>query len=269
MSERAVDSLINSSFLNPENEASLGYLFKDIADRPTLDSPEALLEQLDAADIGACVISIMQGDHAEWVGRAHQQYPTKILPAMIVNPLEGYKEIQRVVEYYERFGVRCLRIPPFRYSLPPTDRVYWPFYVKALELDLSVSMNAGMPGPRRPGYVQNPVYYDEVAFHFQDLRLIMTHCGQPWIEEAISTITHWDNVYMSCCAVAPKYWPENFVYFINTRGKQKMMFGTEYPTIVWDRGRQEADALGLRENVKSLFFRENACRAYNYQFDVS
>lgn len=269
MVERAVDSLINSSFLNPANEGGLGYLFKNIADRPLLDSAEALLEQLDNAGIGACVVSIMEPDHAEWVGRAHQQYPAKILPAMIVNPLKGFKEIQRVTEYYERYGVRCLRIPPFRYLLPPTDRVYWPFYMKALELDMSVSMNAGMPGPRMPGHVQNPMHYDEVAYHFQDLRIIMTHCGQPWTEEAISTIAHWNNVYMSCCAVAPKYWPENFVRFINTRGKEKMMFGTEYPTIVWERGRQEIEDLALRDNVKPLFFSENACRAYNFEFDVS
>ena len=61
----------------------------------------------------------------------------------------------------------------------------------------------------------------------------MTHCGQPWIDEAISTMAHWENVYMSCCAVGPKYWREDFVYFINTRGKEKMMYGTEYPVTNW------------------------------------
>ena len=266
--QRAVDSLINSSFLGA-GDGGLGYLFKDIADRPKIDSAQALLEILDASDIGACVISIMEPDHAEWVAAAHQRFPSKILPAMIVNPLRGFEEVQRVVAYHERYGVRCLRIPPFRYTLPPTDRAYWPFYVKALELNLAVSMNAGMPGPRRPGHVQNPIHYDEVAFHFPDLRLIMTHCGQPWIDEAISTITHWDNVYMCCCAVAPKYWPEDFVRFINTRGREKMMFGTEYPTIPWERGRAEVEGLGLRAAVQPLFFRDNACRAYDFEFDVA
>lgn len=227
-----------------------------------------MLELLDAADIGACVISIMQPDHAEWVGKAHQQFPKKILPAMIVNPLEGIDEIRKVTEYYEKYGVRCLRIPPFRYSLPPTDRVYWPYYVKAIEWGIAVSQNAGMPGPRKPGWVQNPIHYDEVAYNFPELKLIMTHCGQPWIDEAISTMTHWDNVYMSCCAVAPKYWREDFVYFINTRGKEKMMFGTEYPTIEWERGRAEIDALELRPQVQPLFFVENAKRAYNWDADL-
>lgn len=266
---RAIDSLVNSSFLGPVGEGGLGYLFRDIKDRPRIESPEQLLEALDAANIGACVVSIMEPEHAEWVGAAHAQYPKKILPAMIVNPLGGMAEIRRVVEYHEKYGVRCLRIPPFRYTLPPTDRVYWPFYVKAIELDIAVSMNAGMPGPRRPGWVQNPIYYDEVAHHFPELRLIMTHCGQPWIEEVISTIAHWDNVYMSCTSVAPKYWPENFVQFINTRGREKMMFGTEFPTIDWVRGRSEVDELPLRENVVPLFLAENARRAYKWDAGVN
>lgn len=270
MSDRivAIDSLVNSSFLSSGGDGGLGYLFKDINQRPPIKEPEDLLAQLAEADIGACVLAIMEPAHAEWVGQAHARYPAKILPAMIVDPLKGMDEIRRVVEYHEKYGVRCLRIPPFRYTLPPTDRVYWPFYVKAIELDIAVSMNSGMPGPRRPGWVQNPIHFDEVAYHFQELRLIMTHCGQPWIEEAISTIAHWDNVYMSCTSVAPRYWPENFVQFINTRGREKMMFGTEYPTIPWNRGREEVEALGLRDKVLPLFLAENAKRAYRWDADV-
>lgn len=266
---RAIDALVNSSFLNAKDGSGLSYLFKDIAERPPIRTPENLLQELDRAGIGAAVVSIMEPEHAEWVSKAHQQYPHKILPAMIVDPTKGMAEIRRVVEYHKLHGVRCLRIPPFRYSLPPTDRVYWPFYVKAIELGIAVSMNAGMPGPRRPGWVQNPMYFDDVAFHFPELRLVMTHCGQPWTAEALSVIAHWDNVYMACTSVAPKYWPAELVQFINTRGKEKMMFGTEYPTIDWQRARDEIAALTLRDEVKQAFFVENARRAYAWDADVS
>lgn len=269
MSVRAIDSLINSHFLDKNQEGTTSYLFKDLKNRRKIDDVDQLLNQLNENGVGACVISIMEEKYASWVSQAHIRYPRKILPAMIVDPRRNLKEIQKVVHYHETYGVRCLRIPPFRYMLPPTDRIYWPFYVKACELNIAVSMNAGMPGPRNPGWVQNPIYYDEVAFHFPELRLIMSHCGQPWTEEAISTLLHWDNIFMSCCAVAPKYWPEQFIHFINTRGKEKMMFGTEYPTITWERARTELHSLNLRENVQSLFFNENAKRAYNWDADVN
>lgn len=266
--QTAIDSLVNSTFLASDQSGGLGHLFKDLKDRPKIETVDHLLEQLHEAAIGAAVVSIMDPSHAEWVGKAHSTHPKKILPAMIVNPLGGMDEVRRVVHYHQEYGVRCLRIPPFRYSLPPTDRVYWPFYVKAIELDMAVSMNAGMPGPRRPGWVQNPMFFDEVAFHFPELRLIMTHCGVPWTDEAISTIAHWDNVFMSCTSVAPKYWPPQFVQFINTRGREKMMYGTEYPTVPWDRSRDEIETLALREEVQSLFFVENAQRAFNWEVDL-
>jgi len=266
---RAIDSLVNSSFLSPGSDGALAHLFKDIGDRQRIETAEDLLAMLEAADIGAAVVSIMEPAHAEWVAEAHRRHPGKVLPAMIVDPTRGMSEVRRVVEYHERYGVRCLRIPPFRYTLPPTDRVYWPFYVKAIELDIPVSMNAGMPGPRRPGWVQNPVQYDEVAFHFPELRIVMTHCGQPWTEEAISVIAHWDNVFMSCTSVAPKYWPESLVQFINTRGKEKMMFGTEFPTIPWVRARDEIDALDLRPDALPLFFADNARRIFKWDADLA
>jgi predicted TIM-barrel fold metal-dependent hydrolase len=266
---RAVDALVNSSFLQGGEGRALGYLFKDIDQRQPITEAEHLLAAMDAAGVGAAVVSIMQPEHADWVADAHRRFPRKILPAMIVDPTKGMDEIRRVVEYHERHGVRCLRIPPFRYEKPPTDRIYWPFYVKAIELGIPVSMNAGMPGPRRPGWVQNPMYYDEVAYHFPELRLIMTHCGQPWTEEVFAVIVHWDNVYMATTSVAPRYWPDSFVHFINTRGRDKMLYGTEYPTVPWDRSRDELDERGLREDVATLFFAENARRVYGWDADVS
>jgi predicted TIM-barrel fold metal-dependent hydrolase len=265
----AIDALVNSAFLNEDAGKGLSYLFKDINARPQMRSPEELLERMGEAGVGAAVVSIMEPDHAEWVGAAHRAFPRKILPAMIVDPRRGYTEIQRVVEYHERYGVRCLRIPPFRYQAPPTDRIYWPFYVKAIELDIPVSMNAGMPGPRMPGAVQNPMHYDEVAYHFPELRIVMTHCGQPWVDEALSVMAHWDNVFMATTSVAPKYWTPEFVQFINTRGREKMLYGTEFPTIPWDRSRAEIEQLGIRDESAVLFFEENARRVFKWDADLA
>lgn len=265
----AIDALVNSTFLNEDASSGLSYLFKDITARPPLRTPEELLARMGESGVGAAVVSIMEPDHAEWVGAAHRAFPRNILPAMIVDPRRGFAEIQRVVEYHERYGVRCLRIPPFRYQAPPTDRMYWPFYVKAIELDIPVSMNAGMPGPRMPGSVQNPMHYDEVAYHFPELRIVMTHCGQPWVDEALAVMAHWDNVFMAATSVAPKYWTPEFVQFINTRGKAKMLYGTEYPTIAWDRSRGEIEQLHLRDDAALAFFAENARRVFKWDADMT
>jgi hypothetical protein len=74
---RAIDSLVNSSFLNPDAVAGLRHLFKEIDGRPAIETAEDLLARLDAADIGAAVVSIMEPAHAEVVANAHSQYPNK------------------------------------------------------------------------------------------------------------------------------------------------------------------------------------------------
>jgi uncharacterized protein len=265
----AIDALVNSSFLNEDAGKGLSHLFKDIEGRPALRSPEELIQRMGESAVGAAVVSIMQPEHAEWVGAAHKEFPRKILPAMIVDPRRGFPEVQRVVEYHERYGVRCLRIPPFRYQVPPTDRIYWPFYVKAIELDIPVSMNAGMPGPRMPGSVQNPIYYDEVAYYFPELRIVMTHCGQPWVDEALSVMTHWDNVFMAATSVAPKYWTPEFVRFISTRGRERMLYGTEYPTIAWGRSRAEIEERGIGDEAAAEFFENNARRVFKWDADTA
>ncbi len=95
---RAIDSLVNSSFLQGGEGGGLNYLFKDMAERRPITDADQFLQVLDAADIGAAVVSIMQPEHAEWIGDAHRRYPRKILPAMIVDPTKGMAEVRRVVE---------------------------------------------------------------------------------------------------------------------------------------------------------------------------
>ena len=67
---RAIDSLINSSFLNPGDEG-LAHLFKDLKERPKIDSPEQLLEILDKSAICAVVVSSMVPANAAGVGESH------------------------------------------------------------------------------------------------------------------------------------------------------------------------------------------------------
>ena len=264
---RPLDALITTIFLNGE-ASTVSHLFPDMQDRPPIEEPADLIALLDEAGVGAAVLCIARAEHAEWVGRARAQYPRRIFASMAVDPTLGVPELRRVNEYCERYGVRGLNMAPFRYTLPPTDRVFWPFYAKAVELDLAVSMPVGMPGPRRPGWVQRPAYYDEVAFHFPELRLVLTHCGQPWIEETIAVVAHWENVALACTSVAPKYWPEALIQFINTRGRSKTLFGTDYPVLTWQRARAEIAERGLRPEVEPLFFAENAKRIYKWDAEA-
>jgi hypothetical protein len=70
------------------------------------------------------------------------------------------------------------------------------------------------------------------------------------------------NVYIGSDAHSPKYWPQSFIHYINTFGKDKVLFGTDYPVLDFVRTRQEIEALGLRDEAKRKLLRDNALRVY-------
>jgi hypothetical protein len=70
------------------------------------------------------------------------------------------------------------------------------------------------------------------------------------------------NVYIGCDAHSPRYWPASFVHYINSYGQDKVIFGTDYPVLDFERTRSEIEALGLKESVMVKLLRENARRLY-------
>lgn len=70
------------------------------------------------------------------------------------------------------------------------------------------------------------------------------------------------NVYIGCDAHSPRYWPASFTHYINTFGREKVLFGTDFPVLDFERTRAEIEALDLRPEAKRLLFRDNARRVY-------
>jgi predicted TIM-barrel fold metal-dependent hydrolase len=70
------------------------------------------------------------------------------------------------------------------------------------------------------------------------------------------------NVYIGSDAYAPHHWPESFVHFINSWGKDKVLFGTDWPVIDPERAVKEVDELDLPTDARQKFLRENALRLF-------
>jgi len=70
------------------------------------------------------------------------------------------------------------------------------------------------------------------------------------------------NVYIGCDAHSPKYWPESFKRYIDSFGQDKVLFGTDFPILDFERTRAEIEALGLKPEAKRKLLRDNAVRVY-------
>jgi predicted TIM-barrel fold metal-dependent hydrolase len=90
---------------------------------------------------------------------------------------------------------------------------------------------------------------------------VTRHGCEPWADLAVKLLLKWPNLYYSTTAFAPKYYPRAIIDFANTRGSDKVMFGSYYP---WgfelERIFSELERVELRDEVWPKFLRENAAR---------
>ncbi|MFE6922125.1 amidohydrolase family protein [Nocardia sp. NPDC057663] len=141
---------------------------------------------------------------------------------------------------------------------PPTDAVYYPLYYKCAEMGLPLCMNTGIPGPPIPGEVQNPIYLDRVCYQFPELRLCMIHGADPWWDTAIRLLLKYENLRLMTSAWSPKRLPDSLIHFMRTRGKNKVIFGSDWPVLAMRRVVPEALALDLPEDVVDNYLYNNA-----------
>jgi predicted TIM-barrel fold metal-dependent hydrolase len=229
---------------------------------------DEMVAMLDAAGIERVMmttwarpgISVTSNDRvAEYVSA----YPDRFVGVASVNlhkPYEAVRELERAVR---DLGFKALRVIPWLWKLPPNDRLYYPLYVKCIELDIPFCTQVGHTGPLMPSDTGRPIpYLDEVALTFPQLKILGGHIGYPWTDEMISLAWKHENVYIDTSAYLPRYYPPQLLHFMNTYGQDKVLFGTNFPMLSFEKCAAQARALELKDESKLKFLRDNARRLF-------
>jgi predicted TIM-barrel fold metal-dependent hydrolase len=101
---------------------------------------------------------------------------------------------------------------------------------------------------------------DDVVAAFPALTIIAAHPGWPWVDEMTAVALHKGNVYWELSGWAPRYYPAQLRTDIRRRLRDKIMFGTDHPSIPLERLLREWDELGYAEDVMHQVFHGNAER---------
>lgn len=125
----------------------------------------------------------------------------------------------------------------------------------------TTGMGAGMPGGMGSRISHaHPLALDNLAADFPDLTIIASHPGWPWIDEMTAVALHKGNVFWELSGWAPKYFPESLRRDIRSRLKDKIMFGSDHPSMPYQRVLDEWSALGYADEVLERVFHGNAER---------
>ena len=202
----------------------------------------------------------------EMVARAVKAHPDRFLGMIGIDPTEGMTGVREMERAITELGFVGAHSYPHWFELAPNHARYYPFYAKCVELDVPMQLQVGQSMIYDPTYprrsVGRPITLDDVACDFPELKLIGIHVGIPWTEEMIAMAWKHRNVYIASDAHSPKYWPESFKHYIRSYGQDKVLFGTDFPVLDFERTRNEIEAMELPEAAKRKFLRDNARRLY-------
>ncbi|MEW2810801.1 amidohydrolase family protein [Streptomyces massasporeus] len=181
--------------------------------------------------------------------------------ADLTRPVQAVRELRRAVE---ELDFTALRVVPWLWELPPTDRLYYPLYAACVDLGIPFCTQVGHTGPLRPSETGRPIpYIDQVALDFPELTIVCGHIGYPWTTEMIAVADKHANVFIDTSAYTARRYPRELVEYMRGRGRRKVLFGTNYPMITPARALEHLGDLDLDEEATELFLAGNARRVFN------
>jgi predicted TIM-barrel fold metal-dependent hydrolase len=241
-----------------------GYMFKNI---PSVGADpakfvDAIVGEMDKHGVGLAMIPL--GDalrHPEVKAR----FSDRFVFHSAVDPNKGMDEVRRIRQAKKDHDIKALTYFPAA-SLPQVainEREMYPIYATAIDLDIPIIVNVGVPGPRMPMRTQHVEHVDEICWFFPELKFVMRHGAEPWEALAVKLMLKYPNLYYCTSAFAPKHYPKAIIDFANKRGADKIMYAGYFPAgLSLERIFSELQSVPFKDEVWPKFLRENAARVF-------
>ena len=222
---------------------------------------------LDEAGVGQALVSawvapnnvMISNDEVHGFCAEHPERLIGVGSVDISKPMDAVAEVRRCVN---ELGFKAIRVLPWLWEIPPTDRLFYPVYAACCDSGVPFCTQIGHTGPLKSSEVGRPMYLDRVALDFPDLTIVGGHIGYPWTDEAISVATKHENVFIDTSAYTVKRFPPQLVQYLKTNGRKKVLFGSNYPMITPAKALADLASLKLDEETRDLFLLANAKRVF-------
>jgi len=185
-----------------------------------------------------------------------------------VDPHRGAAAVAGVHDA-RRLGLKGIAFHPPAQRFSPSDRQAYPIWEVAEEEQLPVffhtgftALGAGTPGGsgiRLAG--SNPITVDGLATDFPGLRIVLTHPGLPWLDEAVALVRHKANVHMELSGWSPQNLPLVLAEALDGPTIKRFLLGSDFPIYplegaveAWEKSKlsQEARRRILLDNAAEL-----------------
>jgi predicted TIM-barrel fold metal-dependent hydrolase len=161
-----------------------------------------LLAEMDSSSIGSgLAIPVYEGPSAEESLResaAHARASGgRLRSVATVDPTRGASTIAAALPIWDTVpDLAAIKLFPGYQAFYPHDPALAPVYEYAARRKLPVMFHQGDTlSPEGRIKFARPVEVDEVAVQYRDVRFVLCHLGNPWVEEAAEVVYKNSNVY--------------------------------------------------------------------------
>lgn len=179
---------------------------------------------------------------------------------------EAPRQLERAVK---GLGLKGLKLDPALQRFGLDDRrLAWPVYQAASELGIPVVVHCGLSWSMigQAKYAR-PLALEEVAQEFPRLRIVIAHCGWPWVDEALLVALKYRNVFLDTSVVSSgtpadalrRTLAERIGLDVLERSlPRQVVFGSNYPRADMRRTVRGMAALALSPSLRARIMRANA-----------
>jgi len=250
--------------------------------RPDLDyTVQGLLREMTAngIDFGLAIQIVETPDARSGLAESRsilKESGGRLRPVVTVDPTKGSATIDSTLGLWEmELGIAGIKLFPGYRPFYPHDRRLAPVYEFARKRALPVLVHQG-DTLHKDGLLKfaRPIELDEVAVQYPDVRFVLCHFGNPWIDEAAELVYKNENIYVDTSGLlahpSAPFFPrmveqcrERLLSAILTVGSSdRILYGSDWPLQELSQSVQLIDRLDLPAEDRAKILGGNARRLF-------
>ncbi len=208
------------------------------------------------------------------VAEGIKKHPDVFMGFGVIDPWQGKVALDEIRKIKD-LGLHGVgELNPARQQFFPNDTRFYPLWEEVQKLELPILFHTGMAGAGAgtPGgmgfklkYTQ-PIHLDDVAADFPELNIIGAHPSWPWQSESLAIARHKSNFYIDLSGWAPKYFPRELVQQANSILQDKILFGSDWPSMGVERWLEEFGQMEIKPEVRQKIMLDNAKKLFKLNF---
>ncbi|GMT42744.1 MAG: amidohydrolase [bacterium] len=230
-------------------------------------SYEKLMSQMENSGVDkGLILSLAQLKQNDFVKSICEKSKGKLFALAGFDPLK--QSVDEIGGYLDADCFKGIKLHPRRENFSPLDERAFPIYEAAMSKNLPVNFDVFGHTTTLPMDDIRPSVFDRLAKKFPKLKMVLSHCGAPWVMEAFFVAKSNKNVYLDCSFIISRFGDSSVFTDLLYTAKhldQKLIYGSDFPEEPVNRYLSLAKIAfkELPEEKKSNIFGLNAARVYD------